>query len=569
MVRTGAESVVGVAPVRGVLLVRLVVILLLAVLAWWTGRTGAPGFATTPLLGVLGLLWVVSLLHLGPRWLAPSLDVLLGAQIALDLVIETMLVVDTGGTSSPLVLLYPLTILTAALGLTRRGVVFTALGAFLAFAGVALTVGAEGVPLRPPRVYTELGIHGGGFFALALFAGMLAHGSRRSAAEAASATEELQRVVSSTDRIFEHMPIGLMTADASGRIVRTNRAARDILGIAVDRVLVGEDLRAFFEAFAPQLAEAVDSVLLTRKWSIREEILVRQGTQKIPVGISVTPLLLDGETLEEAIVTITDLRDVRRMEREMFRSEQLASLGELAAGVAHEIRNPLASISGAVQVLRSECKADGDEAELMDLIVRESDRLNRTIEGVLAYTRDHSGTRELHDVSTTVREVVRLLHHDQRLSMGKTMLLEFPSDQSFFAQVEEAGMKQVFFNLARNALESMGFGGILRITGESPGDGRLYVVFRDTGVGIEPHELENVFKPFHTTKQGGTGLGLSIASRIVEGNGGTIQIKSTPGMGTAITVELPAAAPSSRSSTPAFEPKRLESDPTHSYEATR
>jgi two-component system sensor histidine kinase PilS (NtrC family) len=566
--REPSEQTARMTAVRGILLVRVVVIALLMVLMGWAERSGGLGVHPGPLMALLLGLWALCLLHLTGRPIGPSLGVLLGGQILLDLVIETILVVGTGGTGSPLVLLYSLTIFTAAMYLRRRGAFFAALGAFLAFAGVAVTFGTDGVPLAVPHVYWELGIHGGAFFALALFAGILAHGSRRSRAEAVSATEELQRVVTSTDRIFEHMPIGLMTADASGHIVRTNRAARDMLNVDADRILVGEDLGAFFEPLAPQLVEAVESVLLTRKWSIREEILIARGARKAPIGVSVTPLLLDGETLEEVIVTITDLRDVRRMEQEMFRAEQLANLGELAAGVAHEIRNPLASISGAVQVLRSEWEGDGEEAELMDLIVRESDRLNRTIEGVLDYTRDHSATREVHDVSTTVREVVRLLHHDRRLSMGKTVLMEFPPDQSFFAQVEEAGMKQVFFNLARNALEAMGVGGILRITGENPGSGRLFVVFRDTGVGIEPHELESVFKPFHTTKQGGTGLGLSIASRIVEGNGGTIQIKSTPGMGTAITVELPARSPSSRSSHEPDEPNTHGNEPERTYEAT-
>jgi signal transduction histidine kinase len=142
------------------------------------------------------------------------------------------------------------------------------------------------------------------------------------------------------------------------------------------------------------------------------------------------------------------------MERAMRRSEQLAMLGELAAGVAHEIRNPLASISGAAQVLRAEVKGDGDEAELMGLIVKESERLNRIIDGFLDYTRDHSPSRALHDVALTAREVARLLQLDRKLSIGKLILVEFPRDQDFRAMVEEEGIKQVFFNLARNALEA-------------------------------------------------------------------------------------------------------------------
>jgi signal transduction histidine kinase len=129
--------------------------------------------------------------------------------------------------------------------------------------------------------------------------------------------------------------------------------------------------------------------------------------------------------------------------------------------------------------------------------------------------------------------------------------------------VEEGGMKQVFYNLVRNALEAMSVGGILRITGESAGDGTIHLVFRDTGVGIPPHELDHIFKPFHTSKPGGTGMGLSIATRIVESNGGTIRAKSTPGMGTAVTVELPAAAPAGSSGEVARPKKEETSSGVH------
>jgi signal transduction histidine kinase len=303
-------------------------------------------------------------------------------------------------------------------------------------------------------------------------------------------------------------------------------------------------------------------------------VLLRDGSEERPIGVSVAPLIEESGELEGVVVTLTDLREIRHLERQMRRSEQLAALGELAAGVAHEIRNPLASISGAAQVLRDEAvQPDSDDAELMDLIVSESDRLNRIIDGVLDYTRDHSLSRIVHDLAATAREVVRMVRHDKRLTLGKTLLVEFPAEQDFRAEVEEGGMKQVFYNLVRNALEAMGVGGILRITGENPGKGTIHIVFRDTGQGIPTHELENIFKPFHTSKAGGTGMGLSIASRIVEGNGGTIQVKSTPGMGTAVTIELPApalpaagdeaaetsgAAPSGGSSREGDRPKREE-----------
>ncbi|MBZ0267718.1 hypothetical protein K8I85_06150, partial [bacterium] len=323
--------------------------------------------------------------------------------------------------------------------------------------------------------------------------------------------------------------------------VRANQAVRGLLGLKPIEPLVGQDLGTILEGIAPSLLSAMEAVLLTGKWAVREEIVMRRGAKEHPMGVSFAPFVNEeDDTLEGLIVTFSDLRHVRRMEDEMRRSGQLSSMGELAAGVAHEIRNPLASISGAVQVLSADADRDGDEHELMELIVSESRRLNRIIEGVLDYTQDHSTSRRIHDVSQTAREVVRLVRHDSALTVGRTIVMEFPADQDFRAEVEENGLKQVFLNLIRNALQATSVGGILRVTGEV-NDGRIYVVFRDTGHGIQPQELEDIFRPFHTSKSGGTGLGLSIASRIVEGNGGTIQVKSTPGIGTAFTVELPAA----------------------------
>jgi signal transduction histidine kinase len=185
--------------------------------------------------------------------------------------------------------------------------------------------------------------------------------------------------------------------------------------------------------------------------------------------------------------------------------------------------------------------------------MRESDRLNRIIDGVLDYTRDRSGARRVHDLSAVAAEVARLIQHDQDLCEGKSIVLEFANALDFRAEVEEGGMKQVFFNLIRNALEAMPKEGVLRVSGERPNDRRIRIVFRDTGVGIPPRELEQIFKPFHTTKPDGTGLGLSIASRIVEANDGTIQVKSTPGVGTAITIELPAVRAVRSAPSPASE----------------
>jgi two-component system sensor histidine kinase PilS (NtrC family) len=549
--------------VRGLILVRLLVILALGALLWGASRSGSLELEPVPLVGVLAALWLLTLLTWTGVRLGISMPVLLGSQVGLDVTLGTLLVGATGGVSSPLVLLYVVTIVTAGLFLGRRAAVAAAVAATVCWAGIAFLVG-DGARLPADRAWWLVSIYAGAFTLLALLSGALAEHARRSREAAVSAGAELQRVLGSTERMLELMPIGLMTVGRDGRVARANRALCDLFGLLPGTAPVGEDAATFLESISPSLREALEASLLTGKWAVREEVVLPGERASRFLGVAFTPLVHpeDGQ-LDEVIVTCTDLSHARRMEDQMWKAEQLAQLGELAAGVAHEIRNPLASISGAAQMLR-DVSAAGEEAELMDLIVSESERLNRIIDGVLDYTRDHSGTHAVHDVSLTAQEVVRLLRHDKALTIGKTVLTEFPECQSFLVEAEEGGMKQVFLNLARNALQAMDVGGILRISGQAT-DGRIYVVFKDSGDGIASHDLEHVFKPFHTTKAGGTGLGLPIAARIVEGNGGSIKVKSTPGVGTAFTVELPAA-PGSSPALPAPKKER-EAQPVEARHA--
>ncbi|GJM43755.1 MAG: PAS domain-containing sensor histidine kinase [Gemmatimonadota bacterium] len=545
--------------------IRFVVSGVLGGLLLFLAMTGELGFSPWPLLGLLGVFTALSF----RQRRALSRGTQATAESIFDLVFVSILVSATGGVDSPVVPLFAVVILIAGLRVGATGAVLASIGSIAVFATVAAYVGGLDGSLTAARVGYQVALHGGAFLTLAVLTGALAGRAQRSRVEAAVATQELHRVLTSTDRILEHMPVGILTASAGGRIVRANQAVRDLLRLPPETDLVGRDLGSFLAESSPSLVDAMEDVLITRKWAVREEIVLWRESQMHPVGVSFAPLIQDDDTLEGLIVTFADLKQARRMEREMRRSEQLAALGELAAGVAHEIRNPLASISGAVQVLDAEGGRDTEERELMELIVNESARLNRIIDGVLDYTQDHSKSRRIHDVSQTAREVVRLVRHDRALTVGKTLLLEFADGQDFRAEVEENGLKQVFLNLVRNALQSMSVGGILRVTGELH-DGRIFVVFRDTGTGIAPQDMEDIFKPFHTSKKGGTGLGLSIASRIVEGNGGTIQVKSTPGIGTVFTVELPAIGADGKGERPvrpdASPQETALSDPTTTTE---
>jgi signal transduction histidine kinase len=523
---------------------------LVCVMLWTAEETRSlqvPAAPSILLLAAISALVGARALRIGPAF---TFDTILGLHLTVTFVLVTVLVYFTGGLASPFSILYVLTTIIGALYREMRG--------GLAFAGFSSLVIGMFVFSQAGHGTLTLLAHACVVFATAVLAATMVRGARHRDEKLRAAKEEREQFDASAQRVLESIPVGIVSAAVDGKILRINHGAAQILGLEQANG-TASDLRESLRKLAPQLVDHFDTAAATGKWSVREEILLGEGRKARPIGVSMTPYLGEDETPAGVVIAVTELQEMRRMEKEMRRSEQLATLGELAAGVAHEIRNPLASISGSVQVLRDEIKGSGDAAELMELIVKESERLNRIINGFLDYTRDHSLSKSMHDLSLTAHEVVRLLSNDKKLSLGKTILVEFPPDQDFHAMVEEEGMKQVFFNLARNALEAMQLGGILRITGESPQDGRIYVVFRDTGVGIAPHELEHVFKPFHTSKQDGTGLGLSIASRIVEGHGGAIRIRSTPGMGTAITVELPAAqAP--RSFSGETLPKKEEQD---------
>ena len=422
---------------RTILLVRLAFILGLGALLLGASRSGTLSLDLGLPFAVLGVLWGLTLLAWSGTRFGASVPVLLGGQIALDLIFGTLLIGASGGTRSPLVLLPVVSILMAGSFLGRRAALLTAAGAWLGWGGIAWFIG-DGAPLPPAHALWLICAYGGAFVVLAFLTGAQAERARRSESEVADASAELERQGQANERLLEFMPIGLMTVANDGAIARLNRAATDLLGRPAEDP-IGANAADFLAALSPALVDALEASLVTQKWATREEVLVPgdDGEERW-LGVAFTPLIQADELQEGVLITFSDLSGVRRMEDQMWRAEQLAKLGELAAGVAHEIRNPLASISGAIQVL-GETSREGEDRELMDLIMRESERLNRTIDDVLDYTRDHSGSRSVHDVSQTVREVVRLIRHDQALTLGKTILMELPEDSRFWRASRKAG----------------------------------------------------------------------------------------------------------------------------------
>jgi two-component system sensor histidine kinase PilS (NtrC family) len=241
------------------------------------------------------------------------------------------------------------------------------------------------------------------------------------------------------------------------------------------------------------------------------------------------------------VAVFQDLTDVREMERRMRRSETLAEVGALAAGIAHELRNGLKPISGSVEVLQRELKLDGESADLMSLIARESARLNRFVTDLLTYSRERDLALEPIVIEHSLKSLQHALRHDPRRGPGVEIAVATgPADVRIHADDEQ--LRQVWLNLAANAFEALGERGTLTLAWALYGGDQVAVEFRDDGPGIEPGDLGRVGEPFFTTKRGGTGLGLAIAQRIVERHGGALTLESVAGHGTTARVTLPVFA---------------------------
>ncbi|HUD71778.1 MAG TPA: ATP-binding protein, partial [Dongiaceae bacterium] len=214
------------------------------------------------------------------------------------------------------------------------------------------------------------------------------------------------------------------------------------------------------------------------------------------------------------------------------------ALGEMAAGVAHELRNPLASISGSVQVLRRDLRPQGDAGDLMEIVVKESKRLDGIIRDFLAFAKPGRFHPEETELSGVLRETLSLLENSDERRPDHRVLVD-ASAGPVPACVDVNRMKQVFWNLAKNALKAMPEGGTLTARARLTGPQQAEVVFADTGVGMSDDEVTENFQPFHGSFRGGTGLGLAIVYRIVQEHDGRIRVRSRRGVGTEIVISLP------------------------------
>jgi two-component system sensor histidine kinase PilS (NtrC family) len=350
----------------------------------------------------------------------------------------------------------------------------------------------------------------------------------------------IQKLESFHKQVIDNIPSGLLTIDMQGRVNLVNDAACAILGVTREDA-VGKPIRQVLTGIEGwEVNEGRDDSRVPRA----EILFHRADGAEVYLGFSSSPMRdTEGQSIGRVVI-FQDLTPIRQMEERVRIADRLAGVGELAAGLAHEIRNPLASIAGSSQLLRESPTSSGESSTLLDIIGRESQRLNGLITDFLAYTGpSHRNTTRL-DVASLLRDVADAARVGEAREKG--VAIELAPLKALMVEGDGEQLRQVAWNLVRNAVQAAPAGGKVMIDGfEQFRHGFRYVVavVTDTGDGIAPGILEKIFNPFFTTKGGGTGLGLSISQRIVHQHKGFIEVRQAPGKGSAFSVFLPASSP--------------------------
>lgn len=347
-----------------------------------------------------------------------------------------------------------------------------------------------------------------------------------------SVRRALQEMRTYTQHVVESMADGLLSVDVQGRITTVNPQACQLLALSAPE-LAG---RSFADIFR-RTSLALDPVLARGLPLEEREITWRlPNGEAIPLAASVTALTGDQGEVLGAVVLLRDLRTVKALQQRVERTERLAALGRLAAGVAHEIRNPLGAIRGLVQYFQATWKDDAEQRVYLEVIVREVDRLNRVVSDLVEFARPREPQREPHHLGEIVRHATALVQADVR---AKGVEIVHHVDAALPPLLIDRDLVlQALLNVLLNAIEAMEAGGRLTIRlADRAGWAELAV--QDTGGGIPPEHLGRLFDPFFTTKQRGTGLGLAIAHSIIQAHDGEIVVDSAQGQGTTVTIRLP------------------------------
>lgn len=506
-------------------------------------------------LGLMVILWfIVNLIFLFYNQI--SRDYLQQAylQILMDLGMITAVVHVTGDLDSNYLSLYLVAIILASM-LLPRGRVFLVAAVSFVFMGFLLELAYlpslypqlvvrypalrffqtnSMMPVGLSDVQIKIFASLFGFFAVAYLSSYLTENLRRAGAELRDKSGQVASLQAVKENIVQSIRDGLLTTDLEGHVMDFNPAGLEILGRSPEELsgrLITDVLPQFPAASSPG-DDGSSSGLRREVFYARP-----QGRERV-LAVAISPLVVPDVGPSGQVYTFQDLTDEKRKEAEYRTKDRMASLGRMAAGIAHEIRNPLASIAGSVKLLRSIAHLDDDQAQLIDIVSRESERLNKLVSDFLVYSRDLRFEFQDVNVVPLVEETLLLLGNHPGFGPRYHVVRVLPR-RSVMACADADKMRQVFWNLCDNALKAMPDGGTLTVEVTEGRDHAAIISFADTGVGLAERDLEKVFEPFQAGFTSGTGLGLAIVYQIVQAHRGQIQVRSAPGRGTRFLVELP------------------------------
>lgn len=445
----------------------------------------------------------------------------------------TGLIFFTGINQSIFLFLYLVNIILAGFVFGRRGAFLLSLWTSICFS-MLLIFGPE---VKGQTLFFAIGLNNIAFIAVSFLSGILSEQLNFMGSELKARGKDLRALQSLNQLILENIATGLLTIDQSGDVLQGNRAAAEILDTPAKK-LVGSNIETWLANIMGRI-RAITFALGDRRTERFDWIYRNPDGDKLILEITVSPLFEEDGALKGHVLAFHDSTKVRRLEFQMRQSEKMAAVGQLAAGIAHEIRNPLASISGSIQLLEgSFTSRQEEERRLMKIVLKEIDRLNNLITEFLDFVKPDQVTDEPVDLSALVRDVLEMVKFNSALRRDVEQVVELASQKQIAGNRDK--LKQAILNIIINSYQAMNDSErpVIEVRTLDRGS-HVILIVRDHGVGIEENRLRKIFEPFHTTKPKGTGLGLAVTHKIIESHQGKVFVESTKGVGTEFTLEFP------------------------------
>ena len=473
-------------------------------------------------------------------------------QIAADLVLSTILVASTHGIEGPFVSFYLLIIIYCSLTLGKNGgIISAALSAICYSIVIAAThTGIIDLQNASSNVLLDvfkIGSHVLSFGAVAYLGTCISRRLHVMERVLDEKNESLARLRRLNDHIVSGIRSGLITTDLDGQVTVFNTAAGEMIGKEPNKALGSSVCEIIGENFWELICK---TELLTSAQPLRHEKWIRHSNGSMRfLGFSVSPLLDTSCTQLGYIISFQDISEIVRLEREVRFKDRLSAVGSMAAVIAHEIRNPLTAMRGSVEILRTRANLPEKDDRLLNILVSESDRLDSIIEDFLNFAKPKPKPKTVLDLVPVLRDSVALMKNSPKIRGKYSVNLDLEvSDMFVFGNADQ--IRQIFWNVTQNATRAMPEGGSLTIRAAGARNDTGLVTFTDTGIGMTPEEIEQIFQPFYSGFSKGLGLGLSVVFQIMEDHRGKVWFESEKGKGTKVTLAFPlgSAAPAGSNS---------------------